>query len=219
MPATIPHFRITARFDLGTSASPELEEATCTLAFKRDTALSASGRQDYVDDAFADWAAFVIDGSAKISNTVLLRECRLYHIDNTGHIDEDPAISTGEPVRGIAAGPYHPYQCSTVVTLVAGVRGKGRLGRIFLPPSCLPIGQDGSIASGPHSDAVGSVATLLNALGNAPALDVGWGLVVAGHTGTGTLRDVTSFRVGRVMDTQRRRRRSLPEAYVSQDLS
>jgi hypothetical protein len=139
---------------------------------------------------------------------------KLYSVDSTGHIDRDPATSTGAAVSGTSATNGHPWQCSMVMTLVAGARGKGRFGRIYLPPQGFTILSDGTVTLVQRDAMFASTKTLLENLSNAPGPDSGFGLVVAGRTGGGTLRDVTEVRMGAVCDTQRRRRRSLGENYA-----
>lgn len=209
----IPHTRMTTHFSLGPPGTV-LEEATCTLNFiSPGIALNAEGRQNAVNDAFGDWAAYVVTSAAKVSNSVQLDRVTLYMIGSDGLITEDPAVSEGAPVRGTGSVGYHPWQCSQVLTLVAGARGKGRLGRIYLPPATYDVTQSGSVSSAHHIDIFNATQLLMNNLSNRAGPDLGFALAIAGQTGTGTLREVTELRMGKVIDTQRRRRRNLNEAY------
>jgi hypothetical protein len=168
------------------------------------------------NDCFDDWAAWVTRSASKVVAAVTLEDVRVYNIDTEGHAVDDTVISEGTPVSGTTTQDRHPWQCSTVLTLEAGTRGQGRFGRIFLPPQGIEIKSDGLMDPSASAAAWGSAQTLLAALSNRPTIDAGWGLVVAGRTGTsGTLREVTRIRMGRVMDTQRRRRRSLKEQYYT----
>lgn len=217
----IPHVRITARFALGPATSPR-ETASCTLAFAPTTVpWVEAGRQAVVNDAFDDWSSWVLDaGGSRCLQDVALTECRLYMIGADGRMTADVAVSEQEPVRGtVSRDGGHPWQVSNVVTLVAGSRGKGRFGRIYLPPQSFSMLEDGTISSGQYSNMFDAVQTLLTNLSELPGVDTGFGLVVAGQTGTGTLREVTELRLGHVPDTQRRRRRSLDEAYASRAFS
>lgn len=216
--AYIPHWRITAHFLLGFDGTP-VEEATCTLNFFKGARIWATDSQDIVNDAFADWAGFVQDGGGRVSDAVELDGVKMYSVDATGHIDEDPAIAEGTPVRGGFGTNRHPYQCTNVITLVAGARGKGRFGRIYLPPQAFDVGADGLISTTHHASMFTAAQTLLANLSNLAGVDTGWSLAVAGRTGTGTLRTVDTLRMGRVCDTQRRRRRSLDEAYSSAEFT
>lgn len=222
----IPHIRLTARFTLGAAGAPK-ETASCTLNFARGAANwnDEAQREAAVEDCFGDWSAFVALVPSRFHTSTCLDECRLYVIGANGNIEENatypdgvpPAISIGDPMRGPLSptAEGHPWQCSMVTTLVAGTRGKGRFGRIYLPPMSYNMQNDGLMNSGIHAELLTAVHGLLDNLSNKPGIDAGWGLRVAGSTGSGTLREVTEVRLGHVPDTQRRRRRSLEESYAS----
>jgi hypothetical protein len=213
----VQHVKITARFSLGSPTAPA-ESASCTLSFTPGTAGFALGsvRQDIVNDAFDDWATWVNATGARVLQDVRLDECRLYVIGTDGHSMYDTAISEGTPVQGASPRAYgHPWQNSLVMTLVSGTRGKGRFGRIYLPPQTYGINQDGTINAADHTAMFTATHQLLTDLSGLPGLDTGWGLAIAGKTGSGTLRTVDQVRFGHVADTQRRRRRSLDEAYAT----
>jgi hypothetical protein len=213
----VEHVRITARFSLGPPTSPT-EQATCSLSFNPGATLigTLATRQTIVNDAFDDWAAWTADSAARVLQDVRLDECRLYVIGTDGHSTYDTAISEGTPVQAASARAYgHPWQDSLVATLVSGTRGKGRFGRIYLPPQTYGMNADGTIVSADVASIFGRTQTLLTNLSELPGVDVGWKLAIAGKTGTGTLRTVDQLRMGHVVDTQRRRRRSLPEAYTT----
>jgi len=176
--------------------------------------------QALVNDAFDDWSTFFLSAGGKVSQQTHLVEVRGYSVGADGRSLKDTVISTRATVQGAANSPYHPYQCSMVLTLVAGTRGKGRFGRLYLPPSCQTVGIDGTVPLTEQTNLLTAGKQLLSDLSNLPGLDAGAGIRIAGQTGTGgTLRTVDEVRVGKVYDTQRRRRRSLDEAYVKSDFS
>lgn len=108
----------------------------------------------------------------------------------------------------------HPAQCAMVVTLVSAAlpRGRGSLGRCYIPAPCLSISSTGNVGSYPTT-AVVAFRTLLNAL-NA-VTDLGTVSIFSRegikngavqepfHTSVGFVR------MDNVLDTQRRRRRSI----------
>ena len=111
-------------------------------------------------------------------------------------------------------GSLSAAQLAIVVSMQTAVRrGRGSHGRIYIP-SGHGIAPDGRM---PASDvAVVSTATAnliatLNAMDN-PGL--GTSIAVMSKIGAGTTNDVTTVGTGRVIDTQRRRRRSLAEERV-----
>lgn len=213
--AFLPHWRMTAHFTLGQIGTP-VEEATCTLNFDPGPVVDfGASAQGIADDSYEDWATFVTSSDARVSNATMLDGLKLYSIDAGGHIDEDPVIAEGATARGATSSGRHPYQITNVVTLVAGVRGKGRFGRIYLPPQGFDVGAEGLIDNTQLGTMFSAVQTLLTSLSNRPGLDAGWHLAVAGRTGSGTLREVDTLKMGRVADTQRRRRRSLDESYAT----
>lgn len=211
----VEHTRISARFALGASSAPK-EQASCTLAFTTYTpGTDDPFKLQMANDAFDDWSAWLTDPDSQVPSSVKLTECVLYEVGTDGRITADPVRSTHDAVSGsYSPSSSHPWQCSMVVTLVAGARGKGRFGRIYLPPQIYPLTADGLVESSRHTAMFTSAKTLLTNLSEKPGLDLGWGLRIAGRTGTGTLRPVTEVRLGKVADTQRRRRRSLDEAYA-----
>lgn len=210
----IPHWKVVARFDLGGSTAKE--QASCSLSFRGSGLDAIEGDQFLADDCFDDWRTWITTPAARVSPYVKLVRVTMYAVGIDGRITKDPVEAAGVPASGTADQYLHPWQCSVVQTLVAGTRGKGRFGRIYLPPQSYAITSDGLIDNGLATTMFATNNALLTALSDKPGLDAGWGLVVAGSTGpAGTLRDVTEVRMGKVADTQRRRRRSLDEAYLT----
>lgn len=108
-------------------------------------------------------------------------------------------------------------QASVVLSLRSGsALGKGNYGRMFIPHSRL---QQNAGAFGASETAAAAFAakgaTFITGVNS--ALDAGGsGLSVRimGQTGgVGTAKEVTQVAVGRITDTQRRRRNALPEQY------
>lgn len=210
-----PHVRAVTRFLLGPPGTPR-EEASCTLNFIGSAPAPAGDKVVLANDIFADWATAITDGSFLVTQDVELSQVRLYSIGSDGRMVGDPTFSTAAAVRGVVQTNKHPWQCSVVLTLVAGSSGKGRFGRIYLPPMGYFITSDGVLADSNHLAIFNGAEALMQRLSNRPGLDAGWKLAVAGSTGaSGTLREVTALRLGKVADTQRRRRRSLDEAYAT----
>lgn len=156
-----------------------------------------------------------------------------YHLDTAGHaLDHGIATFPVDGVRG-AANFSLPPEVATCVSL-RGVAGadlglnKGRRrGRFYLPPvATSTVTYDGSIEPTKQFNMLSWITNTLNdfqgiqavfsgtpAIGNTTHFD----LVVASSV-DGSYTQVNEVRLGRVLDVQRRRRRSLPEAYLSQPL-
>ena len=103
-------------------------------------------------------------------------------------------------------------QIALAVSLTTGVsRGPAHRGRFYSPVPCVVPAADGRIAEGDALNAKNSATTLLTAL-NAitPNVQVA---VMSRKAGAPAHQLVTGIQVGRVLDTQRRRRNKLAEAY------
>jgi hypothetical protein len=107
-------------------------------------------------------------------------------------------------------------QATMVATLTTATpRGLANEGRMYLPATTLVPADDGRIVAGIAESYRDAVVTFINAVDA-----VGLGPVSVFSKGTpktpgGAVRDVTGVRLGRVVDTQRRRRNRIPEMYVS----
>lgn len=115
--------------------------------------------------------------------------------------------------------------CATLLTAVP--RGLGSKGRIFPPPQATGApGADGLLIAATALQSAQNVASLITSLnaislvGNVQVMSRGKGVwhndakgkKIWAYPGTGYSNNVTSVGVGRVVDTQRRRRRSLVES-------
>lgn len=102
-------------------------------------------------------------------------------------------------------------QLTLAVTLTtARKRGLAARGRLYPPMPIIGIEDDGLITVADAQLVGDSMATLINDLNSIGTGDVS----VMSEVGTGAVGRVTGVEVGRVIDTQRRRRRSLTEARV-----
>lgn len=112
---------------------------------------------------------------------------------------------------GVVATP--PNQLACAVTWTTGFsRGPAHSGRFFLPTPSLTLGTDGLVALADAQAISGSVDTLLTDLNN---VNANFELAVFSRkAGAAGNRRITGNLVGRVLDTQRRRRRSLIENYA-----
>lgn len=155
------------------------------------------------------------EGVPTFSSGVVMREIKLNLIGPDGrYVSPSETVShLFEPGVEGSGDTKLPNQCALAVTLRTGVkRGLANSGRFYLP--CLKDMSlyDGQIGDGPAQYVAMGVNTLLNSL-NA-ALDP-WRLSVISNVRDGAVRPVTHVQVGRVIDTLRSRRTSIPEAYVT----
>lgn len=179
------------------------------------------GDQEDVSQAQADALkapvlAWFTDANAGFPTTTLLQGVKLAPIGIDGRYPPGKIAYTGDIVD--TAGPIniniHPAQCAMVMTLMSsGIpRGRGALGRCYLPAPALSIAANGTVG-GYTATAVVSFRTLLNAINAVP--DLGTAAIYAreglknGVVLPKFYTTVGSCRMDNVMDTQRRRRRGI----------
>lgn len=113
---------------------------------------------------------------------------------------------------GTSAEEQLPPQCAVVVSTRTLVFNKAGRGRFYLPAMAANAIEGGRIATAAQTVVVNAAERLFTALKAAQMQPVLW---AQGAT-TGT--PITSFNVGDVMDTQRRRRNQLSEVRVSRNI-
>jgi hypothetical protein len=142
----------------------------------------------------------------------------------------------GEVYWANVPGPYQvagtgfiaPQNSVCVTLTTAKPRGLASKGRFYLPPMYIGIQADGLINDNHRDLLVGDLHDFLTGINNAtldagdiaifsrgkglPAYDAVHHKVTYTYPNAGSSNDVTAVRVGRVIDTQRRRRRQLVES-------
>lgn len=194
------------------------EQWTCTAAYQ--TSFGTGPVKDF-DDLQA-WATAVaaLSGSdylallKALSAGASLTRIRVAYIDSAGvtaQVAEAPM--TGGWVSSDAV--LLPYQCAVVCSLLSGRPGRSYRGRIYWP--ALGVTIDDTTIKLATSEAQGiadDAAALLTDIGGLAGPDALMVPAVA-STRLGITSFVSSIRVGNVVDTQRRRRNSAVETYVS----
>lgn len=127
----------------------------------------------------------------------------------------DSVVKSPSPAMfGGGASSSHFPQLSMALSMTTALpRGRAHLGRIYLPPlgsTVLPV--SGLIDNTTVTQVLANWKTLLDAIN---ALAQPFTVAVMSNVGAGTHQLVTGVRAGRVMDTQRRRRRSMIENPLS----
>lgn len=118
----------------------------------------------------------------------------------------------GDVAGGGSVAQVFPNQVTIAVSLMTGFsRGPAHAGRFYLPCFNAPLGTDGLVPATSATALRQEMDTFLAALN---AVNAGFEVAIfsrkAGAPGN---RRVTGTQVGRVLDTQRRRRRSMTEDY------
>jgi len=173
---------------------------------------------DQIRDA---WAAFFNHSFSYISSSYRFTQAKSALIDTTGHTITSSvkySYPTGNVIGSALSGTLPP-QCALVVTLLSDrPRGIASKGRMYLPGFAGGITGSGKVDSG----VIGGIATNLKTFFDSFAndADVPDQLILAGKAksallaGTAQNDYVETIRVGDVVDTQRRRRNGLAEAYT-----
>jgi len=198
-----PHIRLTAGGALGADLSQSIEEWSCTINVLLNEGDDLS--QATADNAFAYWASLITAPAMHFSTATHLMYAKAALVDASGHIPGVVYRHDGD-VQGGDPGCL-PWQDTIVVSLRTGLRGPSHRGRFYLPPQILTVNLNtGGIDAEDRDAMYGPLTLFLNGLGEAIGL-----VQVASSKGYNT--QVTGYDVGLIIDTQRRRRRSLNEAY------
>lgn len=170
---------------------------------------------EVLDDVAAAVEAWFKRADSQVNGACTLDFVTVTSINSDGKQieDETPRKEFDPPVPApISAGPYQLAYCITFRT--AKPRGRAASGRIYVPTPGTGVSKDGLWFADSVTQALGSAVTLLNDLtGNGAGLTP---YVISGVDGTAN--EITRVEVGNVLDTQRRRRRSLVETYQGTNL-
>ena len=207
------HLRVTMSGPIG-DLDGSVERWSCRLNMS-DPAPATSASSTYLEDIVADCKAWVSAESA-VWQGAGLDQVKVAYIGPLGTYRKDAFVSDFPPVRFTGAGniPKFPYQVACAVSLETGQRGGSKRGRIYLPVPIVSMEGDGQFTLLDATGIRDRFGVFVNNLNNGPGVTAPEPRVtIASVKGFNT--DVTSVRVGRVLDTVRRRRRSLPEAYTA----
>lgn len=222
MPDRNPYMRVTARGVFGWGEQGVNEEWTCSLSL---VSLAGAPIGSLVTDAEMDgirlaWSDWIERSDSKQATHTALTEVRCALIGPDNRVARDPdsgafiqriRVLDPEDNHGLSTTSFLPYQITWAVSLVTNRAGPTGKGRMFLPSPCTTVAADGLWTEGTVALFLSSAATLLGDINEAAPAGIGVG--VSSSKGYDT--PVVSIRGGRVPDTQRRRRRSLDEGYLT----
>lgn len=147
-----------------------------------------------------------------LSNLLTLNVIRCELHDDDGTLLQAAEFTKAPAISG-TDNPSKPYQVAVVASLLTGRPGRSYNGRLYWPAIGAQIGIATLRLTAAQTQAIAdATATLLRAIATAAPVGAALVPVVVSHK-LGTHQEVTSVRVGDVLDTQRRRRDSLVEAY------
>ena len=136
-----------------------------------------------------------------------------------GQYSADPVMATRTALYGTGSTIIHPWQSALVLTFRSGEKfGWANVGRVYWPNPAIQI----SATTGKSTNVV---LNLVNTFGDwfktIETSAFGWSngeiageLQIRLMSKHGVTKDVKTFSVGDVVDTQRRRRASVPETYI-----
>lgn len=170
-----------------------------------------------IQTAVKTWHA---SSGAAIHNVCKLTYAKLNYVKMDGHYLENRTheFIYAPVVAGGASASQYPNQVALVVSLTTGIdRGPAHRGRFYMPMPTWAVQADGLIASAQAVLTATAAATFITAISDSPGIDIltSPNAAVMSKVGTGATNLITGVQVGRVYDTQRRRRTSLPETYSS----
>lgn len=192
--------------------------------------------QLYLTESFS-WGFALIDngegpqGPPETINSTIISAIQAYHTSVGGpaasarlqtikmnQIGTDGRYLQQETVRhdyvpdvpGTGSGFPAPQVALAISLDTALRRGRAARGRFYMPVPTSAIDSAGRISSGAAQAHAAAATTMLNAVAGSL---VGWRVGVVSDIGVGAQEPVTNVRVGRVLDTIRSRRRSIPEEY------
>lgn len=174
-----------------------------------------------VDGLVGLWDGFA---SVVCSVRTVLTDVRIYDIGTDGRMVGNPIVelltSSTERVGNLDSVIYPP-QVALVVTTVAPNRGPARYGRFYVPGPGMLLSSDSRLNVERRDQVAAAARTFLNGIrdsyqlaGSPDTVDINpINVSTLGGNGAGTTQNISEVRVGRVMDTQRRRRANMDEDY------
>lgn len=206
----------------GTIADAEVWSTSIAFAdVTSANSIGLTGQSNLQDVADTVRAGLVDAGIAQapfdlISPSANIQTVRVEARDTTGLLGVAESSFT---VPASGGGPINmPPQCAVVVSLLTGVPGRRYRGRMYLPCMSAEVGTNFRLATLDQQAIADDMATLIQewqAAFNAGTASLT--PVVVSETGL-LCTEVQQLRVGNVIDTQRRRRDTLLEDYVTASL-
>ncbi len=225
-----PHYLLQIGGPLGLS-----EEWSCSIRLHhpddatRPAAIRAAAAASELDDVVADVRAWLTAMEGYRPSSQRLGYVKFNAIGADGRYQSSQTTEI-QYTTGQLPGqsPPAPFQNALAVSwLTDAQRGLASRGRIFLPAAPWQVGDDGQFTAAAVGPVASMTRTFIQNLGNWPGFDlpnspvpsvVSRGKVLGpGSFGQGAARPITRVAVGRVPDTQRRRRAKLREEHVLSD--
>jgi len=193
---------------------PGNEQWSCGFRMRKKTAGAVDSGSGLLVNVGAALVAFHTRDESHISAQAKLSFVKVNAIGVNGrYVGDGTNEATYADVGGAWTGAQKfPNQVAWAVSLTTGFsRGPAHRGRFFLPLPMCTLDTDSRVADADADALHGSVQTLIT---NLNAVNADYEVAVFSRkSGAAGNRRVTGNQVGRVLDTQRRRRRALVEDY------
>jgi len=208
--AYLPHLRATFR---GTMPGNEIFATTLNFASALDAPFTLSEVQEVAPDLAALYETFHESVKGQMSVGCIFTRCDTYAVGTNGKALFQGSATLATPAVGNGSITL-PNQCSMVMSLRTNRAGRAYRGRMYLPTLNVGggLGADGRLTANIASDLADQFVIFLNAANNVVAGTTPIQAVVSSGVGLGANTAITQLSVGRVIDTQRRRRSNLEEA-------
>lgn len=177
------------------------------------------------------WGDFISDATMHFTGSVWLDETNVYGYSGGSSASVIGYGVLATPVHGAEASNGIPFQNTIVASLEAAGRVKPKYGRMYLPPQRIFTQLNGLVNLNEVQPIADRVALLLASFAEDAAAIKPDGTISASGAAYPTIRPVitttvagrtpqkvATVRVGRVVDTQRRRRNALSEGYADTPL-
>lgn len=197
------HHRVTLNGTIGPLATP-FEIWSLSLSVDAGDFGMSEVQQNAVGEAVRQWFG---RAATQISSYVHLREVAFHLIGADGkQIGETRRTPAAQ--SGTGGSLEFPTQVALRVSLGSGQRGRSQKGGFYVPvPAIAMQATDGLVTAAAADSLLASTMTMLNAINDIPGVFVCIGSSVSGNV------PVRLVRVGRRLDTIRRRANAIPEAY------
>lgn len=205
------HVRVTFR---GSMPGSEIWTTNLNLDITAGNGNSDAFLEDLAELAVTIWTTFHSASSAGFSTVVFFERVDTYFIGSNGRAIRQGTAAPASPVGGVGTITM-PNQIAVVASLRTGQPGRARRGRMYLPMLAQDLNTDGRWPATNRDSALALTGAMLNAFSGTSIGSVTFIVCVASGVGVGANYPVTSVQMGRVFDTQRRRRNQLVEAPAS----
>lgn len=216
-----PHLKISFGGTLATGQ----EEWACSIhvgsvAYDMQPENAFRVATDRITDVAGSIETFFKSTAANVPDDVKLRWVKMALIGTDGKY-MGPAVEIPMNAAGISPSAYIP-QSALVYTLDSGKwKDPGKYNRFYLPRAIGISSANWRLSTDAANAAANGVKTLIEAIND----DLTFGgpgsdqyVSVVSNAGSGYDNPVLAVRVGRIIDTQRRRRNQLPEDYSTAEV-